>query len=97
AQRVVAAEPVSVPMKMVGPAAGDDVDDRPGVTSVFRVEVIADDPEFLPRMGIDGHNAAGTAGDAGVVVVDAVEHEIVVAASGAVHRKSRRGIVGLDR
>ena len=80
-QRVVTAEPVGIAVKLVGPAPRDDVDDRAGVPSVFGVEVVGDDAEFLRRIRIDGHDAAGAAGDTGVVVVHAIEQEVVVATS----------------
>ena len=46
-ESVPAAELIGITVECVGPALGNHVDDRAGITAVFGVEVIGNDTEFL--------------------------------------------------
>ena len=68
----------------------------PGISTELRVEVVGDDTELLSGVGICGGDAAGNSGNGGVVVVGAIEHEIIVAVALTIHGEAAVIVGGGD-
>src|SRR5687767_3166402 len=71
-------------MKLVRAALGDRVEDRAAVAAVLGAELVRDQPYFLNQVRVVELDHA--AADAEVVVVLAVEQEVIRAQSSAIRR-----------
>ena len=92
AERVPAAEIEEVAVEIVAAATGDDVNDSPVIAAVFGSEIIGEDAEFLRRVWIFGDEAAEGAGNVGVIVVRAIQQEIVVALASSVYGDTAQAV-----
>ncbi len=97
AERIPASEIKSVAVELVAAAARDHIDHRAVVAAEFRREVVGDDAELLGGIGILRGEAGWSARNFGVVVVGAIEHEIVVAFAASVNRETAQARVGRHR
>src|SRR3984885_7008659 len=91
-ERVPTAEIEKIAVKLVGATAGDDVDDGAVVAAVFRSEIIGEHAEFFGGVGIFGDQSAERARHVGIVVIGAVQEEIVVALASAVYGDAAQAV-----
>src|SRR5689334_12698556 len=76
---VIPAKPVSVEVKLVRSTFCNHVNDRAGVASVLGVKSVGDNTKFLGGLGIGReHNRTRAARNRCVVVVGAIEQEVVI-------------------
>ena len=94
-QCVIAAEPPRPTMPVVAAALGHHVDDRAIVAAILWHEVAGDHPELFGRIRIQSRQSSCSAGYRGIVVVDSIQQEIVIAFPRPVHRKSAQVAVRL--
>jgi hypothetical protein len=84
----VAPEPVSVSVIVVGAAARKDLHDRAVVAAIFWGKIAGYDAEFLSGVRVQRVKSLGRSRYFGVVIIDAVEKEVVIALACAVHGKT---------
>ena len=73
-------------MEGIGAAFGHHVNDGAGVAAIFGSEVVGDDAKFLGGIRSRAKHAAQTARNRGVVVINAIQKEVVIAFAGTIHR-----------
>src|SRR6185295_18721333 len=94
AEGVPSPEFVGVAMEGISTALSNHVDDGTGVAAILGSEVVGDNAKFLGGIRSCAEHAAQTTGNRGVVVVYAVEQEVIVAFAGTVHRDAAQPAVG---
>ena len=82
-------------MEFVGAALGDNFDDGAVVAAILWGEVIRDDAEFLRRVWIQGVQSTGDSRYIRIVVVHAVENEVVAPFACSIYRKSSQLAIAL--
>src|SRR5579863_8785459 len=79
AKCVVASKFIGVAVKGIGTPTGHHVNNRTGVSTEFRIEVVGYHAKFLGRIGIRRGDSPQSTGNRGIVVVGAVEQKVIVA------------------
>ena len=88
-QALVVAEHEAAATELIGAALGRDIHDRAGGPAELGRELVRDQPHFLHDVRVV--DLLLTAGDARIVAVLAVDHEVVRANAHAVRREIRPG------
>src|ERR1044071_5787660 len=84
-------------MKLVGSVLRGNVDDRAGIASKLGIEVTCNNSEFLSGIDVRRSYATGDSRYVGIVVVDTVNQEVVVAFALAVDTETAKRSLRLSR
>ena len=87
AKRIPAAKPIGIAVKAIGPTLRDYVNDSAGIPSILCRERVRDDAEFFGGFRIRSQCTTEDSGYRGVIVIHAIEQEVVVAIARAVYRE----------
>src|SRR6185369_14096032 len=87
AKRIPSSKPVGIAMKAIGPALRYYVNDGSRITSIFGSERVRDDAEFFGGFRICSQCTTEDSGYRGVIVIHAIEQEVVVAIARTVYRE----------
>src|ERR1700688_1867722 len=83
-------------MEVVGAAAGYHIDNRARVATEFSIEIVRDYSKFLRGVRVCGGNTAQPTRHGGIVIVRAIEEEVVVAIALAIDRNTSIIVGGAD-
>src|SRR5581483_4330136 len=95
AEGVVPAEPIGAAMKRVRSALRDNVNDGAIVTTELGHVAVRNDAKFFGRVRIQGNQPTSDAGNRSIVVVDAVQQEVIVAFACAIDGEAAQGRIAL--
>src|SRR6185369_186827 len=87
AKRIPPSKPVGIAMKTIGPALRYYINDSAGISSILRRERVRYDAEFFGGFRIRSQGSAQNSWDRRVIVIYAIEQEVVVAIARAVYRE----------
>src|SRR6185369_6883356 len=87
AKRIPPSKPVGIAMKTIGPALRDYINDSAGISPILRRERVRDDAELFGGFRIRSQCTTEDSGYRGVIVIYAIEQEVVVAIARTVYRE----------
>src|ERR1700722_13654340 len=91
-QSIPASEIEKVAVKVIGSAAGHNVDDRTVIAAILRRKIVRENAELLGRIRVAGYQPPQAARYISVIIIATVQQKVVIALASAVHGDAAQSV-----